>query len=248
MDRNHNPEFTMLEFYWAYADYNDLMKLVECMYHNVSLGVLNTGQLEREGRRISLEPPFKRSRYFEALKDYLGEDVFEYDGPQLAKLAQQRGLPIGTMQGRGPLLDLLSKEIVEPKLIEPTFLYDYPVELSPLAKRHRTEPRLAERFELFIDGFEFGNGFSELNDPADQRERFEAQHSLREKGDEEAHPIDEDFIFALEHGMPPTAGYGLGVDRLVMLLTGCHSIRDVVFFPIMKPESSAATSAEGDDN
>jgi lysyl-tRNA synthetase class 2 len=238
MDRNHNPEFTMLEFYWAYADYHDLMKLIEEMYFKVATQVLGSEKITRGEHEISLAPPFKCLPYFKALADCLGVDVFDAGEAELRKLMADRGmksLEIG-MAGRGAYLDELCKELVEPKLIQPTFLVDYPIELSPLAKKHRDDPRLVERFELFVDGVEYGNGFSELNDPDDQRARFQDQQAGRKAGDMEAHPVDDDFLFALEHGMPPTAGFGLGVDRLVMLLTGSHSIRDVIFFPIMRPE------------
>ncbi len=243
MDRNHNPEFTMLEFYWAYADYLDLMKLIEEMYFKISTELLGTDRLDREGKEIVLAPPFKRIPYFEAFKEHLGVDVIDYDENQLKALAVEKGIVTAESKiiGRGGYLDIISKELVEQHFIQPTFVTDYPIELSPLAKRHRSDPRLTERFELFIDGVEYGNGFSELNDPDDQRERFEAQHARQDMGDEEAHPIDEDFLFALQHGMPPTTGFGLGVDRFIMLLTGAHSIRDVIFFPIMKPEPADAS-------
>jgi lysyl-tRNA synthetase class 2 len=243
MDRNHNPEFTMLEFYWAYADYSDLMKLIEEMYFKISTLHSGNEKLRRGETEINLAPPFRRLSYFEALKQQLGLDVIDYSEEQLRKIAEGRSLieKEARLFGRGAFLDILFKELVEPKLVQPTFIIDYPIELSPLAKRHRSDQRLAERFEIFIDGVEFGNGFSELNDPADQRQRFEFQRERQKMGDEEAHPIDEDFLFALEHGMPPTAGFGLGVDRFVMLLTGCHSIRDVIFFPIMRPEGAGQT-------
>jgi len=238
MDRNHNPEFTMLEFYWAYADYKDLMKLIEEMYFRVATQVLGNEKLTRGEHEISLAPPFKRVSYFKAMADCLGQDIFDADAGELEKIMKARAmtLPKAGMHGRGAYLDEISKELVEPTLVQPTFLVDYPIELSPLAKKHRDNPRLVERFELFVDGVEYGNGFSELNDPDDQRARFLDQQEGRKSGDMEAHPVDDDFLFALEHGMPPTAGFGLGVDRFVMLLTGCHSIRDVIFFPIMKPE------------
>ncbi len=243
MDRNHNPEFTMLEFYWAYADYIDLMKLIELMYFKISTELLGTDKIKREEKDISLTPPFKRLPYYEAFNQYLGVDVIDYDENQLKALAVEKGLikEEAKIIGRGGYLDIISKELVEPHLEQPTFITDYPIELSPLAKKHRSDPRLTERFELFIDGVEYGNGFSELNDPDDQRARFEAQRARKEAGDEEAHPIDEDFLFALQHGMPPTTGFGLGVDRFIMLLTGAHSIRDVIFFPIMKPEATRST-------
>ena len=241
MDRNHNPEFTMLEFYWSYADYNDLMAFIEEMYFRISAEVLGDSKLAREDDEISLTPPFRRLKYFDALKEYLGRDLIDSSEEDLRAVALDKGLieKNANIFGRGAYLDIISKNLVEPHVIQPTFIVDYPIELSPLAKRHRSDDRLAERFELFIDGVEFGNGFSELNDPDDQRLRFEAQRVRRERGDEEAQPIDEDFLFAVEHGMPPAAGFGLGVDRFVMLLTGARSIRDVIFFPIMRPESSA---------
>jgi lysyl-tRNA synthetase class 2 len=245
MDRNHNPEFTMLEFYWAYADYKDLMNLVEEMMYSVVTSVLDTDEITYGDNRISLKPPYGRISFSQAARKYIGNDIIELTDSELVDLAGEKGLDTGGLKNRGAALDLLSSELVEPNLVQPTFLTDYPVEISPLAKRHRENPRLTERFELFINGFEFGNGFSELNDPDDQRKRFELQADARRLGDEEAHPIDEDFILALEHGMPPTAGYGLGVDRLVMLLTGNSSIRDVILFPTMKPEKPGAGSSDG---
>lgn len=245
MDRNHNPEFTMLEFYWAYADYRDLMNLVEEMMFSVVTSVLDSYEINYAGNLISLEPPYKRITFADAARKYIGVDIIELDEKDLIDLAGERGLDTDRVTGRGAALDLLSSELVEPHLIQPTFLTDYPVELSPLAKIHREVPGLTERFELFINGFEFGNGFSELTDPDDQRQRFEAQAQARSMGDEEAHPIDEDFILALEHGMPPSAGYGLGIDRLVMLLTGNNSIRDVILFPTMKPETPGTGNPDG---
>ena len=244
MDKNHNPEFTMLEFYWAYADYNDLMNMLEEMYYKVALDILGNDIIMRGDKEISLKPPFIRLPYFKALNDCLGQDIIDCDENKLRDVAIEHKLLTNETKliGRGGYLDILCKELVEPKLIEPTFMTDYPIELSPLAKKHRSDPRLVERFELFIDGVEFGNGFSELNDPDDQRSRFMAQLARRQAGDEEAHPIDEDFLFALEHGMPPTTGYGLGVDRMVMLLTASPSIRDVIFFPIMKPEAQSSSA------
>jgi len=247
MDRNHNPEFTMLEFYWAYADYKDLMNLVEEMMFSVAVSVLDSDEIAYGDNEILLKPPYGRISFSEAAKKYIGRNIIELDDNELIDLAGEKGLDIDGVKNRGAALDLLSSELVEPNLIQPTFLTDYPVEISPLAKKHREDPRLTERFELFINGLEFGNGFSELNDPDDQRQRFESQAEARRLGDDEAHPIDEDFILALEHGMPPTAGYGLGVDRLVMLLTGNSSIRDVILFPTMKPETpgKGAESSDG---
>ena len=248
MDRNHNPEFTMLEFYWAYADYNDLMNLVEELFSNVASDVLDTDQFSFEGHEISLKPPYKRITFSDASMEYLNIDITSMDEDSLKALVKEKGLKADKIGGRGALLDLLSSEFIEPNLIQPTFLTDYPVELSPLAKLHRSKEGLTERFEIFIGGVEFGNGFSELNDPDDQRKRFEAQANAKKLGDEEAHPIDEDFILALEHGMPPTTGYGLGIDRFAMLLTGNTSIRDVILFPTMKPEKLGSDPLEQEDD
>lgn len=241
MDKNHNPEFTMLEFYWAYADYKDLMGLVEEMIHFIA-SALESEIIASESGEISLKPPYGRISFCDAAVKYIGTDIVGMDENQLLNLIKEKGLDGDHVKGRGAALDLLSSELVEPNLVQPIFLTDYPIELSPLAKIHRDDERLTERFELFINGVEFGNGFSELNDPDDQRRRFQAQAEARMQGDDEAHPIDEDFILALEHGMPPTTGYGLGVDRLVMLLTGSSSIRDVILFPTMKPETHGGSS------
>ncbi len=244
MDKNHNPEFTMLEFYWAYADYNDLMGLVEEMIHQVAAEVLGKDSVKSGEIDISFEGPFKRISFYDAIHKNTGKDIIGFSDNELKKLALDRGLDANGINSRGALLDLISSELVEPTLVQPTFLTDYPLELSPLAKKHRNDERITERFELFIGGVEFGNGFSELNDPDDQRRRFEAQAAAKSQGDEEAHPIDEDFIMALEHGMPPTTGYGLGIDRLVMLFTENSSIRDVILFPTMKPEPPSSRDYE----
>lgn len=248
MDRNHNPEFTMLEFYLAYADYVDLMALVEEMIRKVVAETLSDKPLEAAGSKIDLERPFGRLAFFEAAQRELGQDIIDCSEAELKSLSKEKGHNIDDFTGRAAVLDEVAREFVEPKLIQPTFLMDYPIELSPLAKKHRHDPRLTERFELFIGGVEFGNGFSELNDPDDQKERFTAQAEMRKAGDQEAHPIDEDFILALEHGMPPTAGYGLGIDRLVMLLTGNSSIRDVIFFPLMRPEKSTPDNSISEES
>ena len=248
MDRNHNPEFTMLEFYWAYADYNDLMTLVEELFHAVTLNIKGDDKLKFDDLDLEMKPPYARVPFFKIINEIVGRDILGLDENELKSIALKLGLKADGIYGKGGYYDLFSRELSEPKLIQPTFLTDYPIELSPLAKIHRTDPRLTERFELFINGVEFGNGFSELNDPIDQRERFEAQLAKRKMGDEEAHPIDEDFIMALEHGMPPTAGYGLGVDRLVMLLTNSHSIREVILFPTMKPEVESDSPDESQES
>lgn len=248
MDKNHNPEFTMLEFYWAYADYKDLMGLVEEMICKVARDVLEANQLAFGEKEIHLKSPFGRVSFFEAAEKQLGCDIIDLSENELKALSREKGHNIEEFNGRGAVLDEIAREFIEPTLVEPTFLTDYPLELSPLAKKHRNDPRLTERFELFIGGVEFGNGFSELNDPEDQRERFVGQAAMRKAGDEEAHPVDEDFLLALEHGMPPTAGYGLGIDRLVMLLTGSSSIRDVIFFPIMRPEQSESDKTRADES
>ena len=237
MDRNHNPEFTMLEFYWAYADYVDNMNLVEDMIRKVSKKT-DSDLITYENEEIDLNKPFKRVPFFDLLNENLGEDISQMDSQSLKELCSKKGLNTEANSNYGQFLDQLMSEFVEPKLIQPTFVTDYPTAISPLAKKHRNgNEKLVERFELFIAGSEFANAFSELNDPIDQRERFESQQKLALDGDEEAHPVDENFLQAMESGMPPTGGVGIGIDRLVMLLTGNRSIKDVILFPAMKNES-----------
>ncbi len=236
MDKHHNPEFTMLEFYWAYADYNDLMEMLEQMYRHLAQSITGSLQVPFGDYVIDFSRPFARQPYFKGINEACGQDVSVLNEEELAGLAAKFEIDTSKMKGRGDYFNAFFEKFVEPNLIQPTFLKDFPIELSPLAKIHRENPNLAERFELFIAGFEFGNAFSELNDPEDQRARMAQQSALIERGHEEAQPVDEDFIFAMEHGMPPTAGYGIGVDRIVMLLTNSLSIRDIIFFPTMKPE------------
>ncbi|MEX1258436.1 MAG: lysine--tRNA ligase [Gemmatimonadota bacterium] len=237
IDRVHNPEFTMLEFYQAFADYHEMMGVVEELLGSVADEVLGGPRLTYQGESVSLAPPFARVGFLNALNDRLGEDVTAIGEAELRERAQgAAGEDLEPGAGRGRLLDKLFGALVEPLLVQPTFVIDYPVELSPLAKAKRGAPGLTERFELFVAGREIANAFSELNDPLVQRERFEAQSRLREAGDDETHPIDEDFLRAMEFGMPPMGGVGIGVDRLVMLLTDSASIRDVILFPTLRPE------------
>ncbi len=236
MDRSHNPEFTMLECYAAFWDYGDMMTFVEEMHAEVCREVTGGGSVAYGDRTIDLTLPWRRVPFFAALEERTGEDLMHADEVRLAEMAAEHGIDAGEALGRGGLLNLLFSELVEPQLIEPTFVTDYPIELSPLAKRHRSVDGLVERFEPYIAGFEIGNAFSELNDPLDQRERFEQQARMRSSGSEESHPVDEDYIRALEYGMPPTGGLGIGIDRLVMLFTDSPSIRDVILFPHMRPE------------
>ena len=236
MDKNHNPEFTMLEFYWAYADYEDNMDLVEAMIRDVAKNIgaqkINWGEMA-----IDLAKPFKRKPIFELLKEATGEDFSNISLEQLRKICIEHNIEVEDNANYGQMLDVLMNTLVEPNLIQPTFVIDYPKEISPLAKKHRNgDPNLVERFELFIGTAEFANAFTELNDPIDQRDRFESQEKLVKAGDDEAHPIDENFLQAIECGMPPTAGVGIGIDRLVMLLTENLSIKDVILFPAMRKE------------
>ena len=237
IDRTHNPEFTMLEFYEAFADYEDLMVLVEQMIVTV-IQTVRGGALELpvEGRTVNFTPPFPRLPFLDAIKQYSGFDASAESDAQLLDRVKKLGVADAHTMGRGKLLDELFKVYVEPKLWDPVFIVDYPRELSPLAKPKRGNPALVERFELMVAGREVANAFSELNDPIDQRERFMAQVRLREAGDEEAQALDEDYIRAMEYGMPPTGGVGLGIDRLTMLLTNQSSIRDVILFPTLRPE------------
>lgn len=235
MDRFHNPEFNMLELYAAYEDYHFCMKLVEELIGGLAQEIGGSLRMTYEGKEYDLTPPWRRYTFFGLLNEAVGLDVRNLSDENLAKECAAAGLnlPVGGV-GRGKMLDKLFGARVEPKLEGPCFVLDYPRELSPLAKRHRSDPGLVERFEGFLAGHEFCNSFSELNDPLDQRARFEDQAKLRARGDLEAQPLDEDFLTALEIGMPPTAGLGIGVDRLVMFFTDQHSIRDVILFPQMR--------------
>jgi lysyl-tRNA synthetase class 2 len=237
IDRFHNPEFTMLEWYQAFTDYEDQMDLVERLVTHVVERVKGGDALTFGDHEIRVARPFRRIRLLDALSDALAEDVRDMEEGELRRRAEHLSIPDLSGAGRGKLIDKLFGELVEPTLVQPTFVLDYPRELSPLAKPRRGDAAgITERFELYIAGVEMFNGFSELNDPLDQRERFEAQARLRAEGDEEAQQIDEDYIRALEYGMPPTGGVGMGVDRLVMLLTDQSSIRDVILFPVLRAD------------
>jgi len=231
----HNPEFTLLELYQAYTDYNGMMDLSENIIRNVATKVLGTNVISYDGVEIDLSKPFEKLTMVEAVKKYTGIDFEQIKTEEEAKaLAKQHKVHFEDRHKKGDILNLIFEEFVEEKLIQPTFIMDHPVEISPLAKRKPTNPDYTERFELFITCREMANAFSELNDPIDQRKRFEAQEELKALGDDEAQGLDEDFINALEHGMPPTGGIGIGIDRLVMLLTDSAAIRDVLLFPTMK--------------
>jgi len=237
VDRKRNPEFTMMECYQAYADYRDMMDLVQRLLQHVVREVTGGTRLAFRGEEIELGGEWPRRRISDAIREATGIDVLAAaDLPALREAARGAGLDPGTAPTWGQLVDQLFSEHVEPKLVQPTFLTDYPVDLSPLAKRSPDDPRLVERFELFMGGMELANAFSELNDPDEQRERFAEQARAREAGDEDAQPLDEDFVVALEHGMPPTGGLGVGVDRVVMVLCDAPHLREVLLFPYMRPE------------
>ena len=236
MDRTHNPEFTMLEIYVAYRDYRWMMTLVEEVVSGVAMAVNGSFTVQAGETAIDFTPPWKRISMFDAIREHTGRDLRGATEPELRKIARDLQVDVGPGDGPGAIIDEIFSEKVEPLLLQPTFITDYPVEMSPLAKRHRSEEGLVERFELICNGQELCNAFSELNDPVDQRARFEEQMRARTRGREEIQPLDEDFLRALEYGMPPTAGLGVGIDRLTMLMTGQDSIRDVLFFPQMKPE------------
>lgn len=236
IDRFHNPEFTMLEFYRAYWDYHDVMAFAERMLARVVEAVAGSREVTFQGTSLSFEAPFRRIRFMEALADALGADPAGLSDDELRARARALHLPDLDGAGRGKVLDKLFGELVEPGLEQPTFVLDHPIELSPLAKPHRESAGVVERFELYVNGAELANAFSELNDPLDQRARFEAQSALRDGGDDEAHRVDDDYIRALEYGLPPTGGLGMGIDRLVMLLTDQPSIRDVILFPVLRSE------------
>lgn len=236
MSRFHNPEFTQIELYVAYKDYEWMMNLVEEMIEKVAIDIHGTTKLQVGDNIIDFQRPWKRYTMFEAIAHFTGVDISEMDETQLRETAKKLNVPVDNTMGKGKIIDEIFGEHCEGKLIQPTFITDYPVEMSPLAKSHKTKPGLVERFEAICNGKEIANSFSELNDPIDQRKRFEEQLELGKRGDEEAMTLDEDFLRALEYGMPPTAGLGIGMDRLAMIMTNQNSIQDVLFFPQMKPE------------
>ena len=236
MDPKHNPEFTNIELYQAYVDYEEMIRITENLFEYVALEVLGTDTINYQGTEISLKAPWKRITMIDAVKKYADVDFNEIDTDEKAReIAREKGLEISDHDTWGKILSEMFEEFCEEHLVEPTFVIGHPVEVSPLAKRNPEDPRLTQRFEAFINTWEFANAFSELNDPIDQRERFEAQVAEKEAGDDEAHPMDSDFINAIEVGLPPTGGLGIGVDRMIVLLTDQPSIRDVLLFPTMKP-------------
>ncbi|HNY14370.1 MAG TPA: lysine--tRNA ligase, partial [Bacteroidales bacterium] len=236
MDRTHNPEFTVMEIYIAYKDYNWMMSFTEEIISRVAMDLHGKTEVVYEGKVINLKPPFKRISMLDSIKENTGIDINGMDEDQLRKVCDKLGVEHDPTMGKGKLIDAIFSEKCEHSLVQPTFIIDYPVETSPLTKIHRSKPGLTERFELFINCKEIANAYSELNDPIDQMERFKDQLRLSEKGDNEAMFIDHDFVRALEYGMPPTSGMGMGMDRLAMLMTDQPSIQDVLFFPQMKPE------------
>lgn len=239
MSRFHNPEFTQVELYVAYKDYNWMMDLVEEMIEKVAIDLHGTTKVQVGEHELDFKRPWKRYTMFEAIEHFTGIDISEMDEAQLRETAKKLNVPIDETMGKGKLIDEIFGEKCEGQLIQPTFITDYPVEMSPLAKKHRTKEGLVERFEAIANGKEICNAFSELNDPIDQRQRFEEQLELGKRGDEEAMTLDEDFLRALEYGMPPTAGLGVGIDRLTMIMTNSNSIQDVLFFPQLRPEKKA---------
>ena len=232
ISHKHNPEFTMLEWYEAYSDYEDTARELEALVAEVAQKVLGTTKIERDGETIELAPPWRRVTLREAIRERSGVDIAEH--PSREALAAAMESKPDPKEGWGKLVDGLFSKEVEPNLIQPTFIVDYPVELSPFAKAHRSEEGVVERWEAFVGGIEIANSFTELNDPDEQRRRFEAQAEETERGDEETQPYDETYVESLEHGLPPTGGVGLGIDRLVMILTGASSLREVVLFPAMR--------------
>ena len=240
MDKTHNPEFTCMEIYVAYKDYIWMMEFVEKMLEKISTVVNGTTQVTIGENTVDFKAGYRRLPILEAIKEYAGVDVKGMDENQLRETCKKLNVETDPTMGKGKLIDAIFGEYCEKNLIQPTFITDYPVEMSPLTKRHREDPTLTERFELFVCGKELANAYSELNDPIDQLERFEEQAALKSKGDDEAMFIDYDFVRALEYGMPPTSGLGMGIDRLTMFMTGQSTIQDVLFFPQMRPEKAAA--------
>jgi len=244
MDRTHNPEFTVMEIYVAYKDYNWMMNFTEKMLEKVALDINGKTTVQYGDNIIEFKAPFRRVTMIDAIKEHTGFDIIGMDESQIRELCDKLNIETNQTMGKGKLIDEIFSEKCEHNYIQPTFIIDYPVEMSPLCKKHRNNPELTERFELFVNGKELANAYTELNDPIDQRERFQEQLKLSEKGDDEAMFIDQDFLRAMEYGMPPMAGMGIGVDRLVMFLTNSQSIQEVLFFPQMRPEKKAVQSTD----
>ena len=238
MDRTHNPEFTAMEIYVAYKDYNWMMEFTEQMLEKICMDVNGTTELKVGDKDISFKTPFKRVTMLDSIKEFTGYDLSGKGEEEIREVCKKLNMEIDDTMGKGKLIDEIFGEFCEGNYIQPTFITDYPVEMSPLTKKHRNNPELTERFELMVNGKELCNAYSELNDPIDQLERFQDQLKLSEKGDDEAMFIDMDFVRALEYGMPPTSGMGIGMDRLVMLMTGQTTIQEVLFFPQMRPEKT----------
>jgi lysyl-tRNA synthetase class 2 len=236
MDRTHNPEFTVLEFYVAYKDYLWMMETTEQLMEKTAIAVNGTTKVLVEGKEIDFKAPYQRISMYDAIKQYTGIDISQMNEEQVRDVCRRLHVHVDNTMGRGKMIDELFGDKCEEHFVQPTFLIDYPVEMSPLTKKHRSKQGLVERFELLVNGKEIANAYTELNDPIDQRERFEDQVKLMERGDEEAMYIDYDFLRALEYGMPPTSGIGFGIDRICMLLLNQPSIQDVLLFPMMRPE------------
>lgn len=244
MDRTHNPEFTSMEIYVAYKDYIWMMEMVEELIEQVTESIHGKTKIKVGQNEIEFAGPYRRLTMYDSIKEYTGIDVSKMDEEGLRAVCAEMGIQVDNTMGKGKLVDEIFGEKVEAHLIQPTYITDYPIEMTPLAKKHRTEPGLVERFELFVNGKEIANAYTELNDPIDQRERFEDQLKLAERGDDEAMAMDEDFLRALEYGMPPTSGLGIGIDRLTMLMTNNTTIQEVLFFPQMRPEKKAVEMTE----
>jgi lysyl-tRNA synthetase class 2 len=240
MDRTHNPEFTVLEWYTAYKDYHWMMETTEQLFEKIALALHGTTQVQLGDKVIDYKAPYRRVTIFEAVQENTGIDISQMDEAGLREVCRTLHIEVSPSMGKGKLIDEIFGTTSEHKYIQPTFIIDYPVEMSPLTKKHRSKPGLVERFELMVNGKELANAYTELNDPIDQRERFEDQLKLKDRGDDEAMFIDYDFLRALEYGMPPTSGIGIGIDRLCMFMTNQHSIQDVLFFPMMRPERKDA--------
>lgn len=243
MDKNHNPEFTCMELYVQYKDYNWMMTFTENLLERICLAVNGTTEVEIDGKTVSFKTPYRRLPILEAIKEKTGYDLDGKSEDEIREICKKLNMEIDDTMGKGKLIDEVFGEFCEGTYIQPTFITDYPVEMSPLTKKHRTNPNLTERFELMVNGKELANAYSELNDPIDQEERFQDQLRLSEKGDDEAMFIDQDFLRSLQYGMPPTSGIGIGIDRLVMLMTGQTQIQEVLFFPQMRPEKKAPRDA-----